>query len=143
MSENRNPYLTLAIDTGDETFCITNAKGEAIAELTFNPADVGIGIRYKEASEHLKALKDSSIDDVLQLDEMLRKEFAFLLGRDNVSEAFSKISPLALLKDGRWFFEALMETVSGIIDKTTEERMKKTEERIQKAVKEIIGEEDS
>lgn len=130
------------IDTGDEEYILQDKYGAEICKIRFNPADTGIARRYKEALQNIDNADIPETDDleeVFAMDEFLKKQFSFILGRECAGGAFEKTSPLSVLSDGRFYFEAVLDVVAQIIGTTVENRYKKARAKIDKAVKDVLG----
>lgn len=137
---NKNNVFT--VDTGDEEYILQDKYGAEICKIRFNPADTGIAKRYKEALQNIDNADIPETDDlqeVFAMDAFLKEQFSYILGRTSAGGAFERTSPLSVLADGRFYFEAVLEVIAQIIGETVEKRYKKARAKIDKAVKEVLG----
>lgn len=127
--------LIIEVDTGSVTVEIRD-KGVAIGTFEFNPNDLDIVKRYENVIEELQKMnfpEDSDETAVFALSDEIKKQFDYLLNY-NVSESiFCKCNPLTLTTSGDFYCENVLEQIAGVIEKVTEQRIKRKQAKIKKA----------
>ena len=133
--------LVLDVDTGSVVVEIRD-KGETIGEFKFNPNDSDIIKRYENVVEGLQSIKipeNDNMEAIFVVSDEIKKQFDYLFNY-NVSESvFCKCNPLTLTASGDFYCEEVLEKIANIIEKVTEQRIKKKKAKIQKATAKYAG----
>lgn len=127
--------MTLSVDTGSILVNIED-KEETIGQFRFNPGDIDIVKRYKSVVESLNAISISenpSDEEIFAATDLIKQQFDYLLNYNVSDEIFKKANPLTPVKNGDFYCENVLDGISRIIEKTTEERLEKKKAKIQKA----------
>lgn len=127
--------LVLDVDTGSVVVEIRD-KGETIGEFKFNPNDADIIKRYEnvvEALEKLQIPEDSKEEVLFVVSDEIKKQFDYLLNYNVSENIFCKCNPLTMTASGDFYCEDVLEKISHIIEKVTEQRINKKKAKIQKA----------
>lgn len=127
--------MTLSVDTGSILVNIDD-KGEIIGKFRFNPGDLDIVKRYKKVIDSLNAIslsEEPTDEEIFAATDMIKQQFDYLLNYNVSGEIFKKANPLTPVKNGDFYCENVLEGISSIIEKTTEERLEKKKAKIQKA----------
>ena len=120
------------LDDGSISIVIRNKDKQEIGAFSFWPTDTGILERYDKVVEALSAIKmPENADDVengaaavVEADNLIRKQFNYLLN-GNVSEGiFAKCAPLTLTGNGDFYFENVMSGIAGLIEQHMGKRVK-------------------
>lgn len=133
--------LVLDIDTGSVIVEIRD-KGETIGEFKFNPNDVDIIKRYDHVIEAFNGMiipEDVGKEDVFIASDEIKKQFDYLLNYNVSDQIFSKCNPLTLTASGDFYAEDVLIKIAGIIEKVTNQRIKKKETKIKKATAKYTG----
>lgn len=131
----KQEVMTLSVDTGSVLVDIED-KGEVIGRFRFNPADIDIVKRHKNVVDALNSIKlsdDPTEEEIFSVTDEIKKQFDYLLNYNVSDEIFKKANPLTPIKGGGFYCENVLEGISGIIEKTTEERIEDKKAKIQKA----------
>lgn len=127
--------MTLSVDTGSILVNIDD-KGETIGQFRFNPGDLDIVKRYKKVVDSMNAIslsEEPTDEEIFAATDMIKQQFDYLLNYNVSDEIFKKANPLTPVKNGDFYCENVLEGISSIIEKTTEERLEKKKTKIQKA----------
>lgn len=132
--------IVLDVDTGSVIVEIRD-KGETIGEFKFNPNDADIIKRFESVSVALEKLEipESSEEAIFMVSDEIKKQFDYLLNY-NVSESiFCKCNPLTLTASGDFYCEDVLEKIANIIERETDQRIKKKKAKIKKATEKYAG----
>jgi len=136
-----NKKLILDVDTGSVIVEIRD-KGEPIGEFKFNPNDSDIIKRFEFVSEVLEKLQipeDSKEESIFIVSDEIKRQFDYLFNYNVSGEIFCKCNPLTLTASGDFYCEEVLEKIANIIEKVTEQRIKKKKAKIQKATAKYSG----
>ncbi len=127
--------LTLQVTTGAQLIDLLNESGRKIGEFEFVPTDTGIIERYKGVAQFFDNYtfpKNPTEDDFMALENSVREQFDLLFGY-NVSEGmFGKCGALTVVEDGDFFFEKVLDGITGLIEQTMKTRVEKKKQKIRK-----------
>lgn len=127
--------IILDVDTGSVEVEIRD-KGETIGAFKFNPNDLDIIKRYENVIDELQNMDFPEGADekaVFALSDEIKKQFDYLLNY-NVSESiFCKCNPFTLTTAGDFYCEDVLMKIADVIEKVTEQRIKKKQAKIKKA----------
>lgn len=127
---------TLNIKTGLTHTEIKNEDGEVIGSFAFLPSDPDILGRAEQTIEFFNELEFpdlSETDQRVLFCAEIKKRLDFLLGC-NTEKAFQSISPVALMENGDFYFEAIVEYVCSVVEKEHKARINKKLQKVRKAV---------
>lgn len=133
--------IILDTDTGS-TMVEIRDKGEPIGQFRFNPNDPDIIKRCEhvvEALDKLTVPEDSNEEAVFAISDEIKKHFDYLLNYNVSEEIFCKCNPLTLTKNGDFYCEDVLNKIIGIIEKVSDQRLKKKEAKVKKAVAKYAG----
>lgn len=112
------------IDDGTKEYTIVNRFNEVLAKIRISPTDVAIVGRLEEVKNDLKAViekikeinlqSENGITTLKETEKLIGEKFDYLFG-GNVSDCFSKISPLTPIK-GKYFCENVINMIGNFID---------------------------
>lgn len=124
----------ITLDTGLEEVRILDRRGETVASVWFNPADVGIISRARQAVEEMQAGKQTPDGPtaVLEMEKTVKELFDRVFGGRFSSTIFEKVSPLTILEDGSCFYEALIDQLLPLMEEKIREKGAKGHERMRK-----------
>lgn len=127
--------MKLSIDTGSVLVEIDD-KGEIIGKFRFNPNDLDIIKRYEKVVDALNNIdvpEDVKTDEIFKITDELKLQVDYLLNYKASEELFSMCNPLTLTANGDFYIENVLDGIGGLIEKTTDTRLKKKKAKIQKA----------
>ena len=127
--------MTLSVDTGSLLINIDD-KGDVIGQFRFNPSDIDIAKRYKKVADKFNSIslaEEPSDEEIFAVTDEIKKQFDYLLNYNVSDEIFKKANPLTPIKGGNFYCENVLEGISGLIEKVTNERLEKKKAKIQKA----------
>lgn len=125
------------IDDGLHNVVFKNNNGEVFSEFSFNPSDTGLLSRYDSFIEFLEKLEIKDDEDtasqILAFEKSIKEKIDELFNR-NVSESIFKIySPCTIFQNGDMFIEVVINRMGDVIEKETDNRLKKKVAKIKKA----------
>ena len=125
------------IDDGLHDVVFKNNKGEVFSEFSFNPSDTGLLSRYDSFIEFLESLEIKEDGDtasqILEFENSIKEKIDELFNR-NVSESiFKTYSPCTIFANGDMFIEVVVKHMGDVIEKETDNRLKKKVAKIKKA----------
>lgn len=125
------------IDDGLHNVVFKNNKGEVFSEFSFNPSDTGLLSRYDSFIEFLESLEIKEDGDtasqILEFENSIKEKIDELFNR-NVSESiFKTYSPCTIFANGDMFIEVVIKHMGDVIEKETDNRLKKKVAKIKKA----------
>ena len=133
--------MKLTVDTGAVTVQVEDENGKLLGQFDFNPTDSNILKRYGHVVDFFNGLSlDEGLSETEQLAQMdaladdIGGQFDLLLGGEVAAGLFAQCGPLTVMRDGRFFFEAVLEGVGSVIESVTKKRLDKKLARIRKAV---------
>lgn len=133
--------LVLKVNTGAVQYRIEDENGEKIGTLTFNPSDTGMLTRYNSVIDFLSNVKfddtasdEMKIEEIKKIEDGIAEQIDFLLGYKNADELFAKCKPLTPLQNGEFYFENVISAIGTLIEKATNQRVKKRIAKIEKGV---------
>ena len=140
--------LSITVEDGRVAVPINNTSGEKVGVFYFNPTDIGIVERFKEASdkfenvvEPLNRLKEDSTDDE-QMDALAEaKERLFamcdeLFGGNFAQAFFGSVNPFSPI-DGKFYCENALNAVSAFVSKQFDKETAKINSRVEKYTKDF------
>lgn len=128
--------LNLEVNSGLVQVNLTDSEGDVVGSFKFNPSDFDIIKRYEGVADALKnfEVEDDSNESFFKASDFIKEQFNVLLG-GNVSEGiFGSCNPLNIVDDGSFYFEKVMEVIEKVIESKFDTRLKKSTEKINKAV---------
>lgn len=132
--------LKLEVDTGASTIEIVDKDQEKIGEFKFNPADPGIVKRYENVVDFFNDVEfgqnltdDQKVEEIKKLIDAIADQFDYLLGYKVADSLFGTCSPLAVIANGDFYFENVLEGIGNLVSKTTNQRINKKLAKIKKA----------
>lgn len=125
------------IDDGLHDVVLKNKNGEVFSEFSFNPSDTGLLSRYDSFIEFLESLEIKEDGDtasqILEFENSIKEKIDELFNR-NVSESiFKTYSPCTIFANGDMFIEVVIKHMGDVIEKETDNRLKKKVAKIKKA----------
>lgn len=125
------------IDDGLHNVVLKNKNGEVFSEFSFNPSDTGLLSRYDSFIEFLESLEIKEDGDtasqILDFENSIKEKIDELFNR-NVSESiFKTYSPCTIFSNGDMFIEVVIKHMGDVIEKETDNRLKKKVAKIKKA----------
>ena len=125
------------IDDGLHNVVLKNKNGEVFSEFSFNPSDPGLLSRYDSFIEFLESLEIKEDGDtasqILEFENSIKEKIDELFNR-NVSESiFKTYSPCTIFANGDMFIEVVEKHMGDVIEKETDNRLKKKVAKIKKA----------
>lgn len=125
------------IDDGLHNIVLKNKNGEVFSEFSFNPSDTGLLSRYDSFIEFLESLEIKEDGDtasqILEFENSIKEKIDELFNR-NVSESiFKTYSPCTIFANGDMFIEVVIKHMGDVIEKETDNRLKKKVAKIKKA----------
>lgn len=125
------------IDDGLHDVVFKNKNGEVFSEFSFNPSDTGLLSRYDSFIEFLESLEIKEDGDtasqILEFENSIKEKIDELFNR-NVSESiFKTYSPCTIFANGDMFIEVVIKHMGDVIEKETDNRLKKKVAKIKKA----------
>lgn len=125
------------IDDGLHNVVFKNNNGEVFSEFSFNPSDTGLLSRYDSFIEFLESLEIKEDGDtasqILEFENSIKEKIDELFNR-NVSESiFKTYSPCTIFQNGDMFIEVVIKHMGDVIEKETDNRLKKKVAKIKKA----------
>lgn len=124
----------LQLDTGLEEIQFRDELGRLLATVWFNPTDMGIATRARAEMEALeRRWKGTGQEpDLAALEQEVRQLFDRIFACPFSETVFESISPLALMEDGRCFYESLLEALLPVMEKCIREKAEKSHEHLRK-----------
>lgn len=125
------------VDDGLHNIVLKNKNGEVFSEFSFNPSDTGLLSRYDSFIEFLESLEIKEDGDtasqILEFENSIKEKIDELFNR-NVSESiFKTYSPCTIFANGDMFIEVVIKHMGDVIEKETDNRLKKKVAKIKKA----------
>ena len=125
------------IDDGLHNVVLKNKNGEVFSEFSFNPSDTGLLSRYDSFIEFLESLEIKEDGDtasqILEFENSIKEKIDELFNR-NVSESiFKTYAPCTIFANGDMFIEVVIKHMGDVIEKETDNRLKKKVAKIKKA----------
>ena len=127
--------MSLQVSTGAQLIELLNETGRKIGEFEFVPTDVGIVDRYKDVVKFFDSYtfpEDPKEEDLLALENGVREQFNHLFGYEVSNGMFGKCGALTIVEDGDFFFEKVLDGVSGLIEQTMKTRVERKRQKIRK-----------
>lgn len=127
---------SFVIDDGLHDVIFKNNKGEAFAEFSFNPSDTGLLARYDAFIEFLDSCNIEGEDvtkQITELEETLKTKFDEFINRPISEAVFKTYAPCTVFANGDMYIEVLVKHIGDIIEKETDNRLKKKVAKIKKA----------
>lgn len=125
----------IVLDTGLEEVSILDRRGERVASVWFNPADVGIVSRARQAVEELRAGQRKLAEGgeaVLEMEKTVKQLFDRVFGGKFSETIFDRISPLTIMADGSCFYEVLIERLLPLMEEKIRENGARSHEHLRK-----------
>lgn len=129
--------LKLKVNTGAVLVAVENENGRKIGEFEFIPTDTDIANRYERVVDffnHVEFREEADkAEEVRRFSEEIRKQFDLLFNYPVSDGIFSQCGPLTMTQDGDFFFEHVLEGISGIIEQTMSVSLEKKMKKIRNA----------
>ncbi|MDB2032467.1 hypothetical protein PMZ84_14710 [[Clostridium] symbiosum] len=142
---------SINFDDGMKSFCI---NGDENRVIRFNPGDLNMRVRVKEAQKrisewegNLKAIKlnpdgtpveeeQEALDELRNFEDVLRRELNYVFNADVYDIIFAGQSPLCTVgKEKMFLFEAVLQSVTPIIEDEIEAFSSASQARVEKYTK--------
>lgn len=133
----------IKINTGAVTYQIQDADGEVLGKVKFTPTDTGLLSRVDEIEKFFNELEvadNPTNEQIIELDETIKAQFDYVLGRPVSADLFGIVQPLTPLEDGSFFFMSVFDGVADAIKNAFEDRAAAKAARVEAAVKSIEAE---
>lgn len=127
--------MTLQVSTGAQLIELQNENGTKIGQFEFVPTDVGIIERYRKVADFFDTYqlpKEPTEEDLLALENSVREQFDLLFGYHVSDGMFENCAALTVVEDGDFFFEKVLDGISGLIEKTMKARVERKKQKIRK-----------
>ena len=125
------------IDDGLHNVVFKNNKGEVFSEFSFNPSDTGLLSRYDSFIEFLESLEIKEDGDtasqILEFENSIKEKIDELFNRNVSENIFKTYSPCTIFANGDMFIEVVIKHMGDVIEKETDNRLKKKVAKIKKA----------
>ena len=143
METKNNAALSITVDDGRVAVPINNTNGERVGTFYFNPTDIGIVERFRDASdgfdnvvEPLNSLPDDADDDtqMAALKEAERRLYDMcntLFGGNFAEAFFGSVNPFSPI-DGKFYCENALNAVSEFISRQFDKETAKVNTRVEK-----------
>lgn len=133
--------LKLQVETGVVTVEVEDEHGRSIGQFDFNPSDSNILKRYGAVVDRFSAMdldteamteqeRAQAVDGIC---DQIREQFDYLMGYDVSEGLFGRCGPLTVTKDGSFYFEKVLDSLGGLIEKVMKKRLDRKLARIRKA----------
>lgn len=126
----------IKIDDGSKTYEIVNLDDQVIGTFTFNPSDANIIKRYESVVEAIQEYADKDAPLTPQLfneaQEFITQKVSDLVGSDTSKTFFSICGALSPMKNGNLYVLNVIEALGAVIEKETNQRMKKINAKMNK-----------
>ncbi len=127
----------IKVDTGAVNVPVRDSDGEILGTIKINPADLDIIKRYTKVVDKFNSIEfkeDEEVSDekLLEISDMIKEQYDFLLNYPVSDVLFSKCSPLTIISDGDFFFENVINNLAIVIEKITKKRVEKKMKKIKK-----------
>ena len=132
--------MEIRIDIGFKTYDIKDADGTLLGTIRFNPGDVGMVGRAKEASAKLSDIaaqyrEGDGVDALLGAEQAVRDTIDEVFASPVSDVFFGGISPLTPCEDGRIMAEAVLDSMMPVI----EEGVKASADRVKRHTSDYQG----
>lgn len=128
--------LKLTVDTGAVNIAVQDTDGLIIGMFKFIPTDMDIIRRYGKVVDYFNEFtfpENPTEEEYCKIDDEIRGQLDYLLN-GNVSEGvFAKCAPLTVISNGDLFFEAVIDGIGKLIEKTMKTRIDKKMKRVRAA----------
>lgn len=125
------------IDDGLHNIVLKNKDGEVFSEFSFNPSDTGLLSRYDSFIEFLESLEIKEDGDtasqILEFENSIKEKIDELFNRNVSENIFKTYSPCTIFANGDMFIEVVIKHMGDVIEKETDNRLKKKVAKIKKA----------
>ena len=111
-------------------FTFTDESGEVVAYFRMNPADIRIAERAREVAAYFKENSNkftgkTAAEVMAQYEKNITEKLNYLLGYDASQTLFSSMSATAIMEDGRFFANVVMDTIAHSIGEEMKRRFEK------------------
>lgn len=127
--------MSLQVSTGAQLIELKNENGRKIGEFEFIPTALGIIERYKEVASFFDGYqfpKEPTEEDLLALEKGVKEQFDKLFNYPVSDGIFEKCYALTVVEDGDFFFEKVLDGISGLIEQTMKVRVERKKQKIRK-----------
>ena len=143
METKKNTALSITVDDGRIAVPINNTNGEKVGVFYFNPTDIGIVERFRDASdgfdavvEPLNNLSEGSTEEeqMVALKEAEQRLYALcnkLFGGNFAEAFFGSINPFSPI-DGKFYCENALNAVSEFVSRQFDKETSKVNSRVEK-----------
>ena len=132
--------VKITLDTGVIDFDIADHKGNPMGVVCFNPTNTDIVVRINSMMDEINSQGfrqeregESDAAYIQRLNDSLRSMLDVAVGSSVSAVFFSTVAPLALTNNNDYYFERVLEVISGILEKYTDMRVKKKMQKLEKA----------
>lgn len=127
---------SITVNTG-ERIEVKNEAGEVMGYFYFNPADPDIMRRCEEAQKKIEEIIDGVKDspssaELTAVNQGLKEQMTYILGRSAAETLFRYNSPLALMADGTIYGVYVFDIVYDFIKAELQERFDKAQQAAEK-----------
>lgn len=127
----------IKVDTGAINVPVKNEDGELLGEIKINPADMNIVERYEKVVDFFNEVKfdddkEVTTEDIINLSNTIKEQIDYLFDYAVSNTLFTKCNPLTVISNGDFFFENVLESIAGLIEKITNQRIEKKMKKIKK-----------
>lgn len=134
---NNEESYDIKVDTGAINVLVRDKDGDALGHIKINPADMDILKRYGKVADKFNAIefeegKEPTDEELIELSDMVKGQFDYLLNYPVSEVLFSKCSPLTIISDGDFYFENVMKGLEPVLEKITNKRVAKKMKKIKK-----------
>lgn len=105
-----------------KTYNLADESGRILGQITFNPKDTEIPQRFSIVANKLDDLMEGFEEKTeeersKEIEVFIHENLNYLLNADVSGTFFSVLKPYAVLENGKYFFEQILEVVGAIIVK--------------------------
>lgn len=127
--------LELRVDTGFKKYVIRDLDGEKVGEIKFNPSDTGYLRRYDTVIEELNSItlpEDGDEKAMIEVEDRAIKAMEKFLNCP-CDDVFAITKPFSPVNDGDFFIEKVLESIVGVVEAETNQRIERKLTKIKKA----------
>ena len=147
--------LKAIVDDGTREIPLLNQYGKEICKVYFRPADFSILERVDEVAARLpsklsalsgieltndgKAKKETDLGILKEAEEIVKKEFNYLLDMDEADAIFAKRSAFSCV-GGRFFCQLVLDALGDVVTNAVQEEAALAQKRMAKYTDDLPGE---
>ena len=128
--------MKLTVDTGAVNIAVQEPDGSVIGSFKFIPTDMDIIRRYGKVVDYFNGItfqENPTDEEYIKLDDEIRGQLDYLLNGNVSDGVFAKCAPLTMISNGDLFFEAVIDGIGKLIEKTMKTRIDKKMKRVKAA----------